>query len=48
MNYRGTGKFRQNESIEDIMNVVKSDIAFSYTFDKDLNTLTIDKYKKQR
>ncbi|MDR1381380.1 MAG: FecR domain-containing protein [Tannerella sp.] len=41
MNYHCTGKFRQNESITDIMDVVKSDMPFDYAYDRDLNILTI-------
>ncbi|MDR1674904.1 MAG: DUF4974 domain-containing protein, partial [Tannerella sp.] len=48
MNYRCTGKFRQHESITDIMDVVKSDMPFSYSYDRDLNKLTIRKSEKKR
>jgi ferric-dicitrate binding protein FerR (iron transport regulator) len=41
MNYRCTGKFRQHESITDIMDVIKSDMPFSYLYDREINTLTI-------
>ncbi|MDR1102948.1 MAG: FecR domain-containing protein, partial [Tannerella sp.] len=41
MSYRCTGKFRQHESITDIMDVVKSDMPFSYSYDRDLNRLTV-------
>ncbi|MDR0698795.1 MAG: FecR domain-containing protein [Tannerella sp.] len=47
MNYRCTGKFRQHESITDIMDVVKSDMPFSYSYDKDLNKLIICKRGKK-
>jgi ferric-dicitrate binding protein FerR (iron transport regulator) len=43
MDYRCTGRFRQHESITDIMNVVKSDMPFTYTYNKDLNELVINK-----
>jgi ferric-dicitrate binding protein FerR (iron transport regulator) len=48
MNYRCTGKFRQHESITDIMDVVKSDMPFSYSYDRDLNKLTIRKCDRKR
>ncbi|MDR3268812.1 MAG: FecR domain-containing protein [Tannerella sp.] len=48
MNYRCTGKFRQHESITDIMNVVKSDMPFTYTYNKDLNELIINKRIRKR
>jgi ferric-dicitrate binding protein FerR (iron transport regulator) len=48
MNYRCTGKFRQHESITDIMDVVKSDMPFDYSYDKDLNRLIISKREKKR
>ncbi|MDR1115986.1 MAG: FecR family protein [Tannerella sp.] len=48
MNYRCTGKFRQNESITDIMDIVKSDIPFSYSYDRDLNKLTIRRREKNK
>ncbi len=48
MNYRGTGKFRQHESITDIMDVVKSDMPFKYRYDKDANELIIEKVKSRR
>ncbi|MDR2041120.1 MAG: FecR domain-containing protein [Tannerella sp.] len=41
MNYRCTGKFRPHESITDIMDVVQSDMPFSYSYDRELNELTI-------
>jgi ferric-dicitrate binding protein FerR (iron transport regulator) len=41
LNYRCTGRFLQNESITDIMDVVKADKAFRYTYDNENNTLTI-------
>jgi ferric-dicitrate binding protein FerR (iron transport regulator) len=41
MNYRCTGKFRQHESIADIMDVVKTDMPFGYSYDRELNRLTI-------
>jgi ferric-dicitrate binding protein FerR (iron transport regulator) len=47
MNYRCTGKFRQYESITDILDVVKSDMPFSYSYDRDLNKLTIRKRGKR-
>jgi ferric-dicitrate binding protein FerR (iron transport regulator) len=47
MNYRCTGKFRQHESITDIMDVVKSDMPFSYSYDRDLNKLTVRKRGKR-
>ncbi len=43
LNYRCTGKFRQHESITDIMDVVKSDMPFKYKYDKDTNELVIEK-----
>jgi len=46
MNYRGTGKFYQHETITDIMRVVQSDIPFSYVYDKEKNVLTINKRKR--
>jgi len=46
MNYRGTGKFYQHETITDIMRVVQSDIPFSYVYDKEKNVLTINKMKR--
>ncbi|MDR1155246.1 MAG: FecR domain-containing protein, partial [Bacteroidales bacterium] len=48
MNYRCTGKFRQHESITDIMDVVKSDMPFNYSYDKDLNRMIISKREKKR
>jgi hypothetical protein len=48
MNYRCTGKFRQHESITDIMDVVQSDMPFSYSYDKDLNELTISRHGKKK
>ncbi|MDR0844220.1 MAG: FecR domain-containing protein [Tannerella sp.] len=48
MNYRCTGKFRQYESITDIMNVVKSDMPFTYKYDKENNELVIDLKKKMK
>jgi ferric-dicitrate binding protein FerR (iron transport regulator) len=48
MNYRCTGKFRQHESITDIMDVVKSDMPFHYSYDKDLNKLIIRERGKKR
>ncbi|MDR2775649.1 MAG: FecR domain-containing protein [Tannerella sp.] len=47
MNYRCTGKFRQHESITDIMDVVKSDMPFSYSYDKDMNKLVISRRGKK-
>jgi ferric-dicitrate binding protein FerR (iron transport regulator) len=47
MNYRCTGKFRQHESITDIMDVVKSDMPFNYSYDKDLNRMIISKREKK-
>jgi ferric-dicitrate binding protein FerR (iron transport regulator) len=46
-NYHCTGKFRQHESITDIMNVVKSDMPFSYTYDKENNQLIINKKRRK-
>ena len=46
LTYRGTGKFRQHESITQIMDVVKSDMPFKYRYDKDANELIIEKNKK--
>jgi len=46
LTYRGTGKFRQHESITQIMDVIKSDMPFKYRYDKDTNELVIEKYKK--
>jgi len=45
LTYRGTGKFRQYESITQIMDVVKSDMPFKYKYDKDTNELVIEKIK---
>lgn len=36
-----TGKFRQQETIEQILDVIKTDIPFSYTYDKENNTLVL-------
>jgi ferric-dicitrate binding protein FerR (iron transport regulator) len=41
--YRGTGKFRQFESITQIMDVIKSDMPFKYEYNKDTNELIIIK-----
>jgi len=41
--YRGTGKFRQYESITQIMDVIKSDMPFKYKYNKDTNELVIEK-----
>jgi len=46
LTYRGTGKFRQWESITQIMDVVKSDMPFKYRYNKDTNELVIEKIKK--
>ncbi|MDR2037038.1 MAG: FecR domain-containing protein [Bacteroidales bacterium] len=43
LNYHCTGKFRQKESITEIMDVVKSDIPFTYIYDKENNELRIEK-----
>jgi len=45
LTYRGTGKFRQNESITQIMDVIKSDMPFKYIYNKDTNELVIKKIK---
>lgn len=45
LNYRGTGKFRQYESITQIMDVIKSDMPFKYKYNKDSNELVIEKIK---
>jgi ferric-dicitrate binding protein FerR (iron transport regulator) len=46
LTYKGTGKFRQDESITQIMDVVKSDMPFKYKYNKDTNKLLIEKIKK--
>jgi len=45
LTYRGTGKFRQWESITQIMDVVKSDMPFKYKYNKDTNELVIENKK---
>ena len=47
MNYHCTGKFRQYESITDIMDVVKSDAPFKYSYNKDANELIIERKNKK-